>query len=385
MPPAQAMRSPAYDAPVQRRADPSYAGAALGGLQNRGAVVVQRSFAGSFPVSTGIFEMNMITKQDAGTGAGTNRSGMDGSITFVPDKKAPYSNKIGLIQIVKLTDAGGANVDPASMPASYGADLRTKEDKKAGVEGGFFTDVLHHDFGPANKDAPRGSDKPAYYEGGAPVFGFKRSDDAADIKSAQLQDFPSTSSKTSNLDFSFETVAKGDDTMQVFGAVKWAFGVRAGKVVNEAMTVQDNASATFEAAMEKHRNVYVHEPVTFYFGFDRPELEPGEEGKIDTFLDYLRRFPDVRLTLTGFADIKGGSGRYNEQLAGRRAQTVYLALIAKGVSDTRINTLLARTGGATDEFTTDAVTPQSKEANRRGNRRVMLTFEHTASTTGGTP
>jgi outer membrane protein OmpA-like peptidoglycan-associated protein len=382
-PPVQTMRSSAFELALQRQADPSYAGSSVGGLQSRGAVVVQRSMAGSFPVTQGIWEMGMITQE--GAVKGTGPSGLQGTIKFAPGKDSPYSNHIALIQIVKLTDAGGANVNPASMPSGHAPHLRTTEDKAKGVEGGYFTDVLHNDFTGTGKDAPKGSNLPPNYpfgpSGGSQVLGFKRSEEPADIKAAELFDFPGTTSNTSNLDFSFETVAKGTDSLNVYGSVKWAFGLRAGRVVGESGPhVNDVASATFNAALEKHRDFYVHEPVSFHFLFDSDEMEPGDEAKADSFLDYLRKFPDVRLNLHGFADQRG-SVDYNKKLAMRRANKTAQVLIAKGVSADRINPLVAE--GKTTGFTDDATTNQDREANRRGNRTVLCVFEHTA--TPGTP
>jgi outer membrane protein OmpA-like peptidoglycan-associated protein len=352
---------------TRARQDSYRAGSALSKLPSRGARVVQRDIVGTFPTATGEFKIDMKAKQGALTGAGP--SGLDGKIKFIPGEKAPYSNKIGLVQIVKLTDAGGAHVAPASLPPARGPKLRTTKAK--GVEGGFFTDVLHRDFGGTGKDVPEKSQFLPYYQGGVPIFGFKRSNEAADIKAAELEDFPGTTSKAHNLDFSFETVARGHDTGQNYGALKWAFKLRAGKVQNETKSVSDAASATYEAALEKHRAFYTHEPVTFYFGFDRDVMEAGEAGKIDTFLDYLRTFPDVRLTATGYADMRGNAA-YNRDLAMRRARAVIRALRARGVDAARINPPVSR--GMTTKFTSDAITPQDKDANRRGNRRVTLTF-----------
>ena len=70
-------------------------------------------------------------------------------------------------------------------PATRGAALRTTEDKTAGVEKGFYTDVLHNDFGNTNADSPQKGTQTQNYQGGTPVFGFKRSDDDADIRAAE--------------------------------------------------------------------------------------------------------------------------------------------------------------------------------------------------------
>ena len=62
-------------------------------------------------------------------GANGNRSAIrKGTIRFVPGEKLPYSNKIGLVQIVKLQDNTGTDVNPVSLPATTGPHVRTTED-----------------------------------------------------------------------------------------------------------------------------------------------------------------------------------------------------------------------------------------------------------------
>lgn len=370
-------------ATVQREVDPNRAPVSIQNLPHRGAMVIQRSIISDHDTSTGKFHIDMKSHEDALTGAGA--SGLQGTINFMPKTTAPYGNKIGLIQIVKLTDAGGANAAVRSMPTGHGPSLRTTEDKAKGVEGGFFTDVLHQDFG-NGPDVPtkKGDAHTPFYQGGTPIFGYKRSDDAADIKAAELADTPGTGSATANLDFSFETVAKSEDSGVNYGALKWAFGVHAGKVINEKVSVADSPSATFDAALEKHRDFYVHEPVTFYFDFDSDDLNATELGKINPLLDYITRTADVAINLTGHADLRGGAA-HNRQLAQRRTQNV-----EKALRDARIVAPITQTApvdARTTEFTDGTsgpnaeVSPQTAEANRRGNRQVTMTFSHAAPAT----
>jgi outer membrane protein OmpA-like peptidoglycan-associated protein len=82
----------------------------------------------------------------------------------------------------------------------------------------------------------------------------------------------------------------------------------------------------------------------------------------------------VRLDVQGFADIKGDPA-YNIGLSQRRTDSLVKALRGKGIDAARINALAP--GGATSQFTKDAVTKQEIDPNRRGNRRVMVTFVHT--------
>ena len=338
--------------------------------------LIQRDIAMSAPTSQGVFEIGMIAKNDALTGKGP--TGLDGTIEFHPDPKSPYTSKLGLVQMVKLQDEKGADVNSASMPAASMPHLRTKDDPLGGVEGGYATDVLHEDFGQTpSVVAPKGFEHTPYYEGGTPQFGFRRSEKAADIKEAKLDDFPGTTSKTNSLNFDFETVAKGDDNQVVYGAIKWGFKIRAGKVQDETSSVSDTGSATYEAALEAHRDFYVHEPVTIYYDFNDDLPSAGEDPKFDEVIPYLKRFPDARIKAEGFADLRG-SAAHNRGLAKRRAQAAIDALVARGIDASRFDAPVGT--GISTAFAADAVTPQADEANRRANRRVMLTFERTAST-----
>ena len=347
----------------------------ISALPARGRLI-QRDIAKSAPTSLGIFEIDMKAQTNALTGTGA--SGLDGSISFRPDAKSPYTSKLGLVQMVKFTDDKGADINSASMPAASMPHLRTKADPLAGVEGGYATDVLHEDFGQTpSVVAPKGQAHTPYYEGGAPQFGFRRSEEAADIKEAKITDSPGTTDKADNLDFAFETVAKGDDNQVVYGAIKWAFKVRAGKVQDETSSVSDSGSATYAAALEAHRDFYVHEPVTIYYDFDSDVPSSGEDAKFDEVLPWLKKFPDARVKAEGFADLRGAAAP-NKSLARRRAKAALDALEARGIARLRFDPPVAT--GITTSFAADAVTPQDEEANRRANRRVMLTFERSAST-----
>jgi outer membrane protein OmpA-like peptidoglycan-associated protein len=297
--------------------------------------------------------------------------------------------------------------------------LRTEDDATRGVEGGFFTDVHHrpnvgapgatqgtplsprYDFQPTPAGgAPQAglTQQPAQYGGATggvvgQTPGFKRSEDPADVRSAALYDTPGNPSAAANVNFEFESVAKGEDTMVVYGTVKWGFGLRAGKVVNEYLNTDDTASTTFAEALERHRDFYVHEPVTFYFPFDSHVLDATELTKIDSLLAYLARNPTVRMSLQGFADVKGGVSAHNTTLSLDRAEAVEKALVDKGVDPGRIDDIMIGLG-ASSSATLDAGTgdqggnaavgaDQKREANRWANRRVVLTFEQTASTPVG--
>jgi Domain of unknown function (DUF4157) len=306
-----------------------------------GPAPIQCSFSGSFPIPgrTSVFEIDLQTREGALNSPPT-KSGLDGYIRFVPVAGDPNSNQITMQQIVRTLDASGSDVASATTPAAQaprGAlgdpGLRTEDDPARGVEGGFKTDVLHssnvtgiaapgtplsprYAFGAAppgtvgfggttQQPASRGGGIGADPSGNAP--GFKRSDDAADIRTASLYDFPGTSSPTAVLTMTFESAAIGEDTMITYGAVTWGFSLDNGSVINEHLDVAAGTSTTFAEALERHRDFYVHEPVTLYFDFNSATLSAAEAAKIDTFTAYLARETDVHLSLEGFADESGGA------------------------------------------------------------------------------
>jgi outer membrane protein OmpA-like peptidoglycan-associated protein len=363
-----------------------------GGAQRKG---IQRAIDPAYPLTNGTFNVTVTT-------GGSN---LPITIAFHPSEAAPISNQIGLIQIVKLTNASGANVEPQSLPAARGGSLRTTANADTGAEGGYFTDVLHNQSvaGTGGGNTPQGSALPPQYPfGNAPApgtpppeglsrpnsggagpatIGYKRSNDPNDIKDAELTDAPGYSTvNPSNPDikFEFETVAKGEDVGVTYGALKWGVDITSGVTANEHASAQESSSATFAAALELHRDFYVHEPVIFYFDFDSDVLKPEEAAKIDEFQAYLQRNTDVQVTPTGYAD-RRGSQEYNRGLAMRRADAVNAALATKGVPATQISGIEIAMG-STEAFTADATTGQDLEANRQFNRRVVLTFRHVPGT-----
>jgi outer membrane protein OmpA-like peptidoglycan-associated protein len=368
--------------------------------------LIQRKIGPQHDLSQGTFDLN-ATPQDA-TSGGPN---VPITIKFTPKTTAPYSNQIGLIQIVRLTDTSGGNLEPASLPAARGTSLRTQAGDGTGVDAGYFTDTLHNpssthpnvpsgnanqgdalapQYPVGNGPAQPNPTTPGLFAGGA-ILGYKRSDDANDIKAAEITDAPGGNGE---FNFAFETVAKGEDTNTVYGAVKWSFNIHGGKIENDTSSAVDNQSATFDAALERHRDFYVHEPQVFYFELDSDVLSSNEIAKIGTFKAYLARFaaaPNlVQVTPNGFAD-QSGKAAHNLDLSLRRATAVRDALIAQGIPEAQIQPITIG-HGATKDFTLDATTDQASEANRRGNRRVVLTFEHIAAAapsgtggTGGTP
>lgn len=73
-----------------------------------------------------------------------------------------------------------------------------------------------------------------------------------------------------------------------------------------------------------------------YFDLDKTEIKPQFEAQIACHAEYLRQFPDARVTLEGNADERG-SREYNLGLGERRGNAVQGALTAAGAGSAQLN------------------------------------------------
>ncbi len=75
-----------------------------------------------------------------------------------------------------------------------------------------------------------------------------------------------------------------------------------------------------------------------YFGTDRFDLTPEAQAILDRQADWLRRYPNVVVSIEGHADERG-TREYNLALGDRRALTVRNYLVARGVADLRVTSV----------------------------------------------
>ncbi|MEO7012890.1 MAG: peptidoglycan-associated lipoprotein Pal [Dokdonella sp.] len=68
-----------------------------------------------------------------------------------------------------------------------------------------------------------------------------------------------------------------------------------------------------------------------YFDLDRTEIKPEFSAQISCHAEYLRQFPNARVTLEGHADERG-TREYNLGLGERRGNAVQSAVTAAGAS-----------------------------------------------------
>jgi outer membrane protein OmpA-like peptidoglycan-associated protein len=321
----------------------------------------------SLPTALGGFEIDMATRGAPST------PGMEGHIRFLPDPTGPYSTQIGLIQVANLKDVAGTSTT-AGSPYDFSAtpDAGRNELMTTGLLGaprGWHVDI--------NTGAhPRGSSLAPDYlaqfgvSAGHNEYGWLRS--PTDLHAASLYDHPAFAG---DVNYDFETVAKATDTQAVYGSLEWGFQIRSGAVGHEYARAASAESATFNEALERFRGYYTHEPIVLYFDTDVDTPIAGEDAKISGVLAYLGRYPDVRLQIDGYADERG-TRSHNLDLSLRRALKVEALCIALGIDAARIDTPTRR--GETATFS--AGSASAAAGSLRANRRVVISFERTATT-----
>ncbi|MGH7388145.1 MAG: OmpA family protein [Candidatus Rokuibacteriota bacterium] len=73
------------------------------------------------------------------------------------------------------------------------------------------------------------------------------------------------------------------------------------------------------------------------FDFDKADVRPEEQAKIDQIATYLKENETLAIKLDGHADPRG-TGRYNHALSNRRLDAIRTALVNAGVPAERIGT-----------------------------------------------
>ena len=74
-----------------------------------------------------------------------------------------------------------------------------------------------------------------------------------------------------------------------------------------------------------------------YFSYDNAQIDPAEQGKLQTVAAYLNQHPEAGLIVEGHCDERG-SNEYNLSLSERRALAVRAALVGMGLDGNRITT-----------------------------------------------
>jgi peptidoglycan-associated lipoprotein len=75
-----------------------------------------------------------------------------------------------------------------------------------------------------------------------------------------------------------------------------------------------------------------------FFAFDRSDITPESQQILTRQADWLRRYPNVTVTIEGHCDERG-TREYNLALGERRAQAAKNVLVALGIPVSRISTI----------------------------------------------
>jgi peptidoglycan-associated lipoprotein len=75
-----------------------------------------------------------------------------------------------------------------------------------------------------------------------------------------------------------------------------------------------------------------------FFAFDRSDITPEAQEILARQADWLRRYPNVTVTIEGHCDERG-TREYNLALGERRAQAAKNVLVAMGIPASRISTI----------------------------------------------
>ena len=75
-----------------------------------------------------------------------------------------------------------------------------------------------------------------------------------------------------------------------------------------------------------------------FFAFDRSDITPESQQILSRQADWLRRYPNVTVTIEGHCDERG-TREYNLALGERRAQAAKNVLVASGIPAARISTI----------------------------------------------
>lgn len=76
-----------------------------------------------------------------------------------------------------------------------------------------------------------------------------------------------------------------------------------------------------------------------FFKLNSSVVRESEVSKIEELVAYMNKYENAKITLTGYADVQTGNPRYNMSLSQRRAESVAKALVDRGISRDRINTV----------------------------------------------
>jgi OOP family OmpA-OmpF porin len=132
---------------------------------------------------------------------------------------------------------------------------------------------------------------------------------------------------------------------------------------------QDEDGCPDEVPVEVKKFTGVIEGINFKTG--SAEILPGSWTILDRALKVLQDFPSVNLEISGHTDNKGRA-EYNRDLSQRRADSVKLYFVSRGIASNRLQTI----GWGKDRPIADNSTASGRATNRRTEFRLINPGEH---------
>ena len=197
------------------------------------------------------------------------------------------------------------------------------------------------------------------------------------IKATHAKQFTSSGfydDKKEWMQISLEIVAKGFENHLILGNFKSNGGTNylnykeaSGKTEGYSYYYIDDVSLNYIGPDYQPNEVYVLDHVNF--NFDRFDLQPKAKQSLKDVYSYLKKNPDLKVSISGHTDDLG-SDEYNNVLSRQRASTVAKYLIALGLDRQRIDSK-----GYGNKIPLDsALTDKARRKNRRV-EFVMTKFE----------
>jgi len=136
------------------------------------------------------------------------------------------------------------------------------------------------------------------------------------------------------------------------GNTDWYFNALAGIKINLGGTyttrviavpapVTNAGETVVEKIVEKPVEVVkvVREPLRrdIFFKINSTVISEVEGVKVQDVVDYLKKYPEAKVSLSGYADAGTGNDKINDRLAAQRAEKVMNVLVQKGISVDRIS------------------------------------------------
>ncbi|WP_321426215.1 OmpA family protein [uncultured Bacteroides sp.] len=154
-----------------------------------------------------------------------------------------------------------------------------------------------------------------------------------------------------------------DGTLNVLAGVTYRFGRRGFATVNPAdenlinslnnqINEQRDQIKELKACCEKKQAAvepqYVAPQKTenkrpdlsaaVIFGIGKSNIDPNQEVNLYNTVQYLKQYPDAKVTISSYADKKTGTAKFNQELSKKRSESVAKILKEKyGIAEDRIN------------------------------------------------